>query len=192
MKKMFKITWVGILAMLLCASLVYSYPVQPDDMAPVSMSGVPADISVTIVADASDVPADIVPGPLPMPDVISTSELKVLVDTPTPEELPGLVKELTQLVKQKSWPAAIALAIVILMGVLKLDFVGNLLVKYVPKRIMPLIPIGLGVIAGAIQGFISGGWQQAAQVVVESGVLAIVFHQIWSHTVKGKDSTANG
>ena len=146
--------------------------------------------SVMVAAATVDVPAasTIVSTETPAMEVISTDEIKLPVDAPNPDELPGLVNNLIELIKNKSWPAAIALAIVILMGVLKLDFVGNLLIKYVPKRIMPLIPIGLGVIAGAIQGWISGGWQQATQVVVESGVLAIVFHQIWSHTVKGKDS----
>lgn len=118
------------------------------------------------------------------PEATATSEIPV---APKLKDIPGLITQVIELIKGKQWPAAIALMIVILMGILKLDFVGNLLTKYVPKRILPLIPLALGAISGAIYGFISGGWPEAAQVVVESGVLAIVFHQVWSHTVVRKD-----
>ena len=176
MKRMFRATvWAIVLTMALWIGTAQAYPTNPITEAPV------------IVADSGDAPASTSVSTTTEPDdTISTAEIKMPVEPPTPNELPGLVTELIQLIKNKSWPAAIALAIVILMGVLKLDFIGNLLGKYVPKRLMPLLPIGLGVFAGAIQGWVAGGWQQAAQVVVESGVLAIAFHQIWSHAIVRK------
>lgn len=115
-------------------------------------------------------------------ETVVTDE-SLIPDTPKPEDIPGLVTQVLKLIKLKEWPAAVAAMIVILMGIMKLDLVGNLLGKYVPKRLLPLIPLVLGAAAGGIYGWISGGWAVAAQVIVESGVLAIVFHQITTHTV---------
>jgi uncharacterized integral membrane protein len=139
-------------------------------------------------ADAPSEPATTVATqPSSTPEPLSTGESAMPV-APDASEIPGLITEVVELIKNKQWPAAIALMIVILMGILKMDIVNNLLTEYVPKRILPIIPLTLGAIAGAITGFLTGGLAAAAQIVVESGVLAIVFHQIWSHTVAGKDS----
>ena len=191
MRKIKHIALVIMLAWLFMVPAIgLAYPAPPTDHAVWAVvAQQDADITtpyITVIYVSAPTPVQ--PAVSTDSESTATGESAILV-TPDADQIPGLITEVMELIKNKQWPAAIALMIVILMGILKMDIVNNLLTEYIPKRILPIIPLVLGAIAGAITGYITGGWPAAAQIVVESGVLAIVFHQVWSHTVirKGID-----